>query len=137
MVYDENKKDEPMRRLKAPMNDKIFEVMSVGPWLYFFEYASDNNVPIDSPLHVINKETEEEIFQDKCFIGPNVDYTLGTNDQYILRLDTKHHDVTELKLETIRTTSQKELYVHLLRQRSNGKMVPDLIQHVLDAFEDD
>jgi len=128
-----------LRRLKAPLNDKIFEVISVGPWLYFFEYGADaNGVPADSPLHVISKETEEEIFQDKCFIGPNVDYNLGTtNDQYILRLDAVHHSTTELKLETIRTTSQKELYVHLLKQRSNGKMATDLIQHVLDALEDD
>jgi len=36
MVYNENKKNEPLRSFGAKFNDKIHEVMSIGPWLYFF-----------------------------------------------------------------------------------------------------
>jgi len=118
MVYNSNSnKKNDLRPLKAPISEKIMEVFSVGPWVYFLEYGADSNgVPSDSPLHVISKESEEEIFQDKCLIASNVFYSLGTtNDQYILRWDGISHDPKEIKVETIRTSSQKELYVHLLR----------------------
>jgi hypothetical protein len=60
-----------------------------------------------------------------------------TNDQYILRLDLVHHNPKQIDVQTIRPTSQKELYVHLLKQQSKGKMTPDMIHNVIDAFEDD
>jgi hypothetical protein len=37
-VYHEDKSKEALRLLKTELGDKIYEVISVGPWLYAFEY---------------------------------------------------------------------------------------------------
>lgn len=113
--------------------------MSLGPWLYVFEFNVDaNGTQLNAPLRVISKETHEQVFQDECFIGANVEYFLGsTNDQYILRVDCEHHNTKKVRVETLRATSQRELYVHLLKQRSGKKMTVDMIQYVLDAFEEE
>jgi hypothetical protein len=75
MVYNENKTNEPLKHFGTTFNDKIYEVMSIGPWLYFFEYNVDaNGAQLEAPLHVISKETEQEVFLDKCLIASNTEY---------------------------------------------------------------
>jgi len=61
----------------------------------------------------------------------------STNDQYILRVDAEHHNTKKLRVETLRATSQRELYVHMLKQCTKGNIGVDMIQDVLDAFEDE
>lgn len=144
LVYDSNSKEaNTLEPFKTKLNDKIFEIISQGPWIYAFEHSTDaNGVNQEAPLHVISKETQEEVFEDKCFIGPYVEYYAGTtNDQYIVKVRLDHHIPTskenEFEMELIRTTSQKELYVHLLKNASKEKMTVDMIQHVLDAFDEE
>lgn len=143
LVHDETKATEGLVPFKTKFNDKIFEIMSLGPWLYVFEFNQDaNNLSIDAPLHIISKETQEQVFEESCYIGPYVEYYAGTtNDQYVVKVKLDHHNITSketpFEMELIRTTSQKELYVHLLKQLSTGKMSVDMIQNVLDVFEDD
>ena len=113
--------------------------MSIGPWLYVFEFNVDTNgTQLNGPLRVINKDSQEQIFQDECFIGANVEYFAGTtNDQYVMRVDCEHHNTKKIRVETLRATSQRELYVYLLKKASKGKMTVDMIQEVLDAFEEE
>lgn len=139
MIYDDNHKGEQLKSLKTTLDDKTFEIMSLGPWLYVFEFNVDaNGTQQNGPLRVISKETQEQVFQDECFIGANVEYFLGsTNDQYILRVDAEHHNTKKVRVETLRATSQRELYVHLLKECSHRNMTVDMIQYVLDAFEEE
>jgi hypothetical protein len=117
VVYDDSKKDQPLKSLKAKLSDNTFEIISMGPWLYVFEFNVDaNGTQMDGPLRVISKDSQEQVFQDICFVGANVFYFAGTtNDQYILRLDAPLHNPTKLRVETLRATSQKELYVFMLK----------------------
>jgi hypothetical protein len=139
MVYDDARKNEPLKPFKAKLDDKTFEIMSIGPWLYVFEFNVDaNGTQLNAPLRVISKDSQEQVFQDEGFVGASVFYFLGTtNDQYILRLDATLHHPAKVRVETLRATSQKELYVFTLKQMSKGKMTVDMIQNVLDAFEEE
>lgn len=81
------------------------------------------------------------MFEDKCYIGPYVEYYAGTtNDQYIVKVKMEHHHPNSkeipMEMELLRMTSQKELYIHLLKNTAKHKMTIDMIQNVLDAFED-
>ena len=139
VVYDDSRKDQPLKSLKARLDDKTFEIISMGPWLYVFEFNVDaSGTQMDGPLKVISKDTQEQVFQDVGFVGANVFYFAGTtNDQYILRLDAPLHNPTKVRVETLRATSQKELYVHMLKECSKKQMTVDMIQNVIDAFEED
>ena len=60
------------------------------------------------------------MFQDECYIGPYVEYYAGTtNDQYLMKVRVDHHVPTNkdqpLEMELIRSTSQKELYVFIMK----------------------
>jgi hypothetical protein len=69
LVYDENSQ-EPPRKLKVPLSDKVYDIMAVGGWIYVLEFEVDaNGNPQDAPLKVISKDTEELVFEDKCRIG--------------------------------------------------------------------
>jgi len=117
VIYDEKKKGEPLKSLKTILGENTFEIISMGPWLYVFEFNVDpNGTQLNGPLRVISKESQEQVFQDECFVGAGVEYYAGsTNDQYILRVDCEHHNPKKIAVETLRATSQRELYVHLLK----------------------
>jgi hypothetical protein len=38
VIYNEANSHEPLRPLKTVLDEKTFEIMSVGPWLYVFEF---------------------------------------------------------------------------------------------------
>lgn len=139
VVYDDAQKDKPLRSFKHRFEENTFEILSVGPWLYAFEFNVDaNGVQHPAPLRVISKEYEEQVFQSEGYVKANVFYTTGTtNDQYLQRVDATLHNPATIRVEVLRASSQKELYVHLLKQLTDKKMGVDMIQNVLDAFEDD
>ena len=109
VVYDDAQKNQPLKSLKAKLDDKTFEIMSMGPWLYVFEFNVDvNGTQMNGPLRVISKDSQEQVFQDECFVGASVFYFLGTTtEQYILRLDATLHEPKKIRVETLRATTQK------------------------------
>jgi hypothetical protein len=56
MIYNEAEKTHALRPLKTGLDDKTFEIMSMGPWLYVFEFNVDaNGTQLEGPLRVISK----------------------------------------------------------------------------------
>ncbi len=56
MIYDVEKKGEQLQPFKTKLDDKTFEIMSIGPWLYVFEFNVDTNgTQQNGPLRVISK----------------------------------------------------------------------------------
>lgn len=139
MVYEEENTETPLRKFKTQLSDKVYGCLGIGGWLYVLEFEVDKEgVSQSAPLRVISKDTEEIVFEDKCLISTDVEYFLGTtSDRFIVRVDATHHYPKEIKVEALRATSQRELYVHLLKEITQGKIKLDMIQHVLDAFEGD
>ncbi len=61
----------------------------------------------------------------------------STNEQFMLRIDSEYNNSKEIKVESLRATSQRELYVHMLKEVSKGQMNLEMIQSVLDSLDDE
>lgn len=136
MVFDENKPTEALRPFKTRLTDDVDTIISIGPWLYVLEFKVDGQgQPVENDLTAISKETELPVFKDKCLIVAGIDYFPSTTtDQMLIRVESEYNCSKDVNVQSLRATSQKELYVHLLKEISGGKMKNDMIQHVIDSF---
>lgn len=136
MVYNHNEQGKPLRPIKLTLSESVNCVHSIGSWLYFIESnVTAEGVREPNNIAVVSKNSEELIFSEK--VSEGLDYESNLIDFSIVRNDSGYHNVQTLKLMTLRATSQKELYVHLLKEISAGKMDNDMIHHILQAFVDE
>ena len=55
-MYDQNNPTQGLVPFKTKLNEKIFELVSLGPWIYAFEYnVDDKGVNQMAPLRIISK----------------------------------------------------------------------------------
>jgi hypothetical protein len=56
MIYNEAEENQALRSMKTILDDKTFEIISLGPWLYVFEFnVTADGTHLDGPLRVISK----------------------------------------------------------------------------------
>lgn len=136
VVYDETQPGKPLRSFKTQLTDDVDTIISLGPWLYVLEFKVDGQgQPIENDLTAFSKETELPVFKDKCLIVAGIDYIAGTTtDQLLLRVESEYNCSNSVNVQSMRATSQRELYTHLLKEITGNKIRPDMVRHILDAF---
>jgi hypothetical protein len=75
------------------------------------------------------------VFTEKVEAGN--DYYANISDFSVIRNDSGYHNITRLNLQTVRATSQKELYVHILKEITKSGISHDMVERILESFSDD
>jgi hypothetical protein len=127
--------------LKAFDSDNIHSIISLGQWLYCFECKTDQEGNIlSAPLRIVNKQTEEQQFEDSCIVIGNHEYYKGaTLEGYFWTIEMDSFKRFSAKIEKTWVgrhplCSDQALSVYLLRQLSKGSMTIDMLQAIIDAI---
>ncbi len=71
MTYKEGA--DKLEKFPIPLGQKVYSIKSVGGWLYVLTFnISEGGKNLEGPLKIISKDTMEQVFEDTCFIGPDV-----------------------------------------------------------------
>lgn len=90
-----------------------------------------------APMLLISLKTGALVYKIMCISGlHDISFSGNPLTNQIVRVECKAENPTNIKITLQLVNTHKELEVHLLKERSHNRMQHDLIQYVLDAFDD-